>query len=958
MTAPDQNNFQDQQVNNLRQLVQIGSDAQIQNSQNNVKFNLAYEILDSQNNPGESSMLMYQDYNADPSQLQLVNQRSSQSMSKQHKKDFNIKKFKVLKQKAEKEKAEKKMTVRDEYESIMNRLENVNAKDLKSKIKNYIDDSYQQRNLIEAQKFHNQVKNQINEYKYKSPVKKIKKLDLQTLQKTDVKEIVQDTFDRERELHQQNQIQRQNSTGKQISQQAQTAIQVAYQRRIQEEQEEEKKRKMIDLKLNHMVSNLQERLGFVTKKQKMDHVMNRLASTIEKRVKQEKNEMTSKIQKQEFDIQDYQDNDTLSANIFDGESFQLKPSVKPQRLDFSKLGFDQEVKHDSVSTFKKQQLKQAIPPKSIISLQKSNRNQTQQNTPAKSSRYLESSQQKYSNRFKSLSPKKNQEQNPYNKIIKEKILDKTPRAFNPSENNFEDEIYSNLVLEFLQSLYSDKEWTGIANDEQFEKIMSLLSDYYGMNESKENKYQKLPRFLLAQRQSKMSNRIDENHIGSDIENRSRLSQNQKISSLTVNQKNSSLIPNTQEDDNLQNYEKLNILSDDDLDIKRQNKEEKLFEKLIKQMHLDSTVMKEKFVMERYTSYLNKCMFISSDDFIKRKFKAFMDKKNPKQSENFFTRMQKDQNRRNQQEKLSQELMNQQFHNQNKLNQTIDSNQMDITSSAAINKKYRKFLDVPDQKVATNKNVSTKYTETSLNVFSDHYQIRPSSNLKSQEDKINIQIQSALSNSFQLKLNPSNTKYEENEMSQQIKPINYAKIPFYHNKTKKPKDIVEDDYKTNSGMIHDEYQNLTTVRMSNFSKFQNKQQTLIRQAKSQQQTITHYDEEDSLDSQQEIQIKIYNHDQGKDQIFQNRQITKIQSNNYNNAVQQVKMDTLNFTNNDSQELSVENSPYRRSHMKNLKYTRLSDIVMPTDAIEEKIRQLQNKVLAKKSQQLSPIKIRIM
>ena len=63
------------------------------------------------------------------------------------------------------------------------------------------------------------------------------------------------------------------------------------------------------------------------------------------------------------------------------------------------------------------------------------------------------------------------------------------------------------------------------------------------------------------------------------------------------------------------------------------------------MNLDSTVMKERFVMERYTSYLNKCMFITSDDFIKKKFKAFMEKKNPKKSENFFTRMQKDQERR-------------------------------------------------------------------------------------------------------------------------------------------------------------------------------------------------------------------------------------------------------------------------------------------------------------------------
>ena len=56
------------------------------------------------------------------------------------------------------------------------------------------------------------------------------------------------------------------------------------------------------------------------------------------------------------------------------------------------------------------------------------------------------------------------------------------------------------------------------------------------------------------------------------------------------------------------------------------------------MHLDSEAMKERFVMERYTSYLNKCMFISSDEFIKRKFKAFLDKKNPQKSDNFFKRM--------------------------------------------------------------------------------------------------------------------------------------------------------------------------------------------------------------------------------------------------------------------------------------------------------------------------------
>lgn len=42
---------------------------------------------------------------------------------------------------------------------------------------------------------------------------------------------------------------------------------------------------MIDLKLNNMITNMKERLGFITKKQKMDHLMYQLASTIENQVK-------------------------------------------------------------------------------------------------------------------------------------------------------------------------------------------------------------------------------------------------------------------------------------------------------------------------------------------------------------------------------------------------------------------------------------------------------------------------------------------------------------------------------------------------------------------------------------------------------------------------------------------------------------------------------------------------
>ena len=61
--------------------------------------------------------------------------------SKNNEKKFNLRKFKYMKRNAEKEKADKKLTIREELESIMNRLENVDAKDLRSKLKNLIDDS-------------------------------------------------------------------------------------------------------------------------------------------------------------------------------------------------------------------------------------------------------------------------------------------------------------------------------------------------------------------------------------------------------------------------------------------------------------------------------------------------------------------------------------------------------------------------------------------------------------------------------------------------------------------------------------------------------------------------------------------------------------------------------------------------------------------------------------------------
>lgn len=74
-------------------------------------------------------------------------------------------------------------------------------------------------------------------------------------------------------------------------------------------------------------------------------------------------------------------------------------------------------------------------------------------------------------------------------------------------------------------------------------------------------------------------------------------------------------------------------------------------------------MKDKFVIQRYATYLNKCMFMAQDDFIKKKYKAYIDKIHPTKSENFFERMQKDQEKRIQKEKEMQE---------SKMNSSFDS----------------------------------------------------------------------------------------------------------------------------------------------------------------------------------------------------------------------------------------------------------------------------------------------
>ena len=57
-------------------------------------------------------------------------------------------------------------------------------------------------------------------------------------------------------------------------------------------------------------------------------------------------------------------------------------------------------------------------------------------------------------------------------------------------------------------------------------------------------------------------------------------------------------------------------------------------------------MKDKNLIDRYSQYLNKCMFLTSDPFLRKKYNQYIDKKNVgEKKESFYDRMEKDRKRR-------------------------------------------------------------------------------------------------------------------------------------------------------------------------------------------------------------------------------------------------------------------------------------------------------------------------
>ena len=78
---------------------------------------------------------------------------------------------------------------------------------------------------------------------------------------------------------------------------------------------------------------------------------------------------------------------------------------------------------------------------------------------------------------------------------------------------------NNFIKDFLGSLYSDQEWSKIATNDQFEKVMKIMSDFYGMQTSLENKYENDLSYRLARKhylQTRKPHEREDSLVGSDL----------------------------------------------------------------------------------------------------------------------------------------------------------------------------------------------------------------------------------------------------------------------------------------------------------------------------------------------------------------------------------------------------------------------------------------------------------
>ena len=69
-------------------------------------------------------------------------------------------------------------------------------------------------------------------------------------------------------------------------------------------------------------------------------------------------------------------------------------------------------------------------------------------------------------------------------------------------------------------------------------------------------------------------------------------------------------------------------------------------KAVKKKELSVTdLMKDTHLVERYSKYLNKCLFMTNDSFIKRKHQQYLEMVGIEKNETFYERMEKDKKRR-------------------------------------------------------------------------------------------------------------------------------------------------------------------------------------------------------------------------------------------------------------------------------------------------------------------------
>lgn len=133
------------------------------------------------------------------------------------------------------------------------------------------------------------------------------------------------------------------------------------------------------------------------------------------------------------------------------------------------------------------------------------------------------------------------------------------------------------IHDFLSSLFSDKQWSQVATEDQFNKIFELLGENYGLYEKRfTNKYENLPNYILAQKEMNSMSHKQSNHIGGDFKE----SKNVSIGNMLFLKKEMSVLSKRSPSGYGQ-------ATQDQEDQKQEHdKEEKMFEKMLRHVEDD------------------------------------------------------------------------------------------------------------------------------------------------------------------------------------------------------------------------------------------------------------------------------------------------------------------------------------------------------------------------------------